>query len=130
MSADEQTPDERAFTELFQRLPSEPPPLGFRDAVMSRIARRRRHPWEWVAAAAVAIPNLLFLAWQLLEHGEELAVAMTSLTNTLLGVEEWSPTASVYVDGMLLLAVALVGLAGLLVTHVLVAEDRARLRAA
>lgn len=130
MTRDEQTPNERALTELLQRLPSEPPPRGFRDAVMSRIARPRRHRWEWVIAAAVAIPNLIFLTWQLLEHGDELAIALTSLTDTLLGVQEWDPSASLYVDGMLLLAVALVGVGGLLVTHVLVAEDRAALRAA
>lgn len=130
MSLDEQTPRERALTELFQRLPSEAPPLGFRDAVMARIARERARRWEraLVLAAAVAIPNLLFLLWQVLDSGEELSRAGASLMDALLGMEQWDAGTSVYVDGIVLLAVALLGLTALLVTQVLVAHDRGRLR--
>jgi hypothetical protein len=126
MSGEEQTRTERLFTELFHRLPTEAPPLGFRDEVMARLARERSRRWEWIVAAAVAIPNLLFLLWQLVEGGEEIGAAIASLTNALLGVEEWDAGVSVHVDGLLLLALAFVGLAGLLVTHALLAEERSR----
>lgn len=126
MSREEQTRTERLFTELFQRLPTEAHPLGFRDEVMARVARERSRRWEWIVAAAVAIPNLLFLLWQLVDGGEEIGAAIASLTNALLGVEEWDAGVSVHVDGLLLLAVAFVGLAGLLVTHALLAEERSR----
>jgi len=126
MSREEQTRTERLFTELFQRLPTEPPPLGFRDEVMARVARERSRRWEWIVAAAVAIPNLVFLLWQLVEGGEEIGSSIASLTNALLGVEQWDAGVSVHVDGLLLLAVACVGLAALLVTHALLAEERSR----
>lgn len=127
MTEEEQTPLERRFTELFHRLPVEAPPLGFRDTVMSRIERRRHsRRWEWILAAIVAVPNLLFLLWELLARGEELTAAVSGLTGALLGTEEWDASAGVYVDGLLLLAIAFVGLAALLVTHALLAEERAR----
>ena len=121
---------ERAFTELFQRLPTEHAPLGFRDAVMARLAREsaRRWRWEWLAAVAVAIPSLIFLLSTLVEHGDELADGLGSIANALLGLEDWDASTSVYVDGIVLLAVALVGIAGLLVTHALLAEERTRSR--
>lgn len=132
MSHEEQTPVELAFTVLFHRLPAEPPPVGFRDAVMSRLAKQSSRRWEWVAAALIAVPNVLFLIWQLVARGDELADALSFLTNALVGVEEWDASGFVFVDGLLLLAVALVGVAGLLMTHALIADERSRsgLRAA
>ena len=121
---------ERAFTELFHRLPLEPLPFGFRDTVMARIAtssvRSRRR--EWIAAAAIALPNLAFLLWAALASGPELVAALGGVANVLLGLEEWDASAAVYVDGLLVLSVALVGLAALLVAHALLGQDRARPR--
>lgn len=128
MNEDEQTPLERSFTELFHRLPTEPPPIGFRDRVMSRIVREPSRRWEWIVAAVVAVPNLLFLIWQLIDRGDELTAAASALANTLLGVEEWDQSGFVFVDGVLLLAVAFLGIAGLLVTHALLADERSRPR--
>ncbi len=128
MSREDETPFERAFTALFQRLPTEPPPIGFRDAVMARIARQRSRRWEWILAIVVAAPNLLFLVWQLVARGDEVSSAAVALTNALLGIEEWDASGFVFVDGLLLLAVGLVGLAGLLVTHALLADERSRSR--
>jgi hypothetical protein len=121
---------EKAFTELFHRLPLEATPLGFRDAVMTRVRRERSRAWrwQWIVAAAVAVPNLLFLAWEFLDRGDELALAFAGVTNALLGVEQWDAGASVYVDGLLLVAVALVGLAAMLATHALLRVDQARPR--
>ncbi len=128
MNQEELTPIERSFAELFHRLPTEPPPLGFRDAVMARIARERSRRWEWIFAAALAVPSVFFLLWELLDRGDEIVDAVSGLANALLGVEQWDATSSVYVDGLLLLAVALVGIAGLLVTHALLTEERSRSR--
>jgi hypothetical protein len=127
---DREKRDEAAFTELFHRLPLEPTPLGFREAVMKRIAstRARSWRWEWVAALIIAVPNLLFLLWTFSESGDDIALAVRGVTNALLGVEEWDASASVYVDGLMLVAIALVGLAALLATHALLAAERSRSR--
>ena len=127
---DRDTNVERTFTELFQRMPTEHAPLGFRDTVMARIAAEsaRRWRWEWLAAFAVAIPSLIFLMSTLIEHGDELGDGLGSIANALLGLEDWDASTSVYVDGIVLLAVALVGIAGLLVTHALLAEEQTRSR--
>lgn len=123
-----QTPAERSFTELFQRLPTEPLPLGFRDAVMARLARGRSRRWEWIVAAVIAIPNLAFLVWELLDRGGEFTDAVGGLVNALLGTEPWDASSAFYVDGLLILAVAFVGLAGTLLTHALLAGEPVRSR--
>ncbi len=128
MSRAEQSPSELAFTELFRRLPVEPPPIGFRDSVMAQIVRQARSPWEWIVAAALAFPSLLFLLWQLLERGGELTDAFAALMNAVSSVDDSDAGRVVFVDGSLLLAVALLGLAGLLVTHALLAGARSRPR--
>jgi hypothetical protein len=120
---DEQTRTERAYTELLQRLPSAPVPLGFREKVMTRIGRERSHSWEWLLAAVVGIPNLIFLAWELVGRDGELSFAVDNLA-ALLASEEWSSDASFAVDGTVLLALALVGLAAMLMTHALVIGRR------
>jgi len=124
----DETRTERAFTELFERLPLEPTPRGFRDAVMARLRRERSWRWEWIVAAAVALPNLIFLLWEFADDGDAFANAFGSVAAALLGIETWDAGASVYVDGFVLVAVALVGLAALLVTHALLAEESARSR--
>ena len=123
-------PMERAFSEIFHRLPLEPTPLRFRDAVMARLAttQARTWRWEWVVAAVIAVPNLLFLFWDLADRGDDLVAAFGGLTDALLGAESWDASVSVYVDGLLLVAIAFVGLAALLVTHALIAEEKARSR--
>jgi hypothetical protein len=128
--SEDQTALERDFTQLFHRLPLEATPLGFRDAVMGRIAtsRARGSRWEWVLAAIIAVPNLLFLLWNAVDAGDDLLAAIGGVTNALLGLEDWDASASVYVDGFLLLAIAFVGLSALLATHALLAEDRSRPR--
>jgi hypothetical protein len=121
---------EIAFTELFHRLPLEPTPLGFRDAVMSRISvnAARSSRWEWILAALVALPSLAFVVWNVMDNGDEIAAALGMLANALLGIDEWDASSSVYVDGVLLVAIALVGVAGLLVTHALLSDEQQRSR--
>jgi hypothetical protein len=124
----DETRAERAFTELFHRLPVEPLPLGFRDTVMSRItaSASASSRWEWVVAAVIAIPSGLFLLWSVLENGDDFAAAFSGFGSALLGLDEWDASSSIYVDGLVLVAVALVGIAGLLVTHALLTEEPRR----
>ena len=80
---DDLEPDERALHRVLARTPPVAPPIGFRDAVMSRV-REQRTVWEWVIAAILAVPSLAFLGWQLVENGDDfvdgswLRVALTA----------------------------------------------------
>lgn len=118
--------DERTFTNLFQRLPREPAPPQLRERVMTRIARERRHHVpEALVALALALPSLAFLGWELLARGGDLAEATTSLFDAIWG--EWQSGELVFfVDGLSVLAVAMLGLAGVLLTHALLADVRPR----
>ncbi len=129
---DEQTPAERAYSELFHRLPTRPLPADFRRAVMARIAAETARPWEWIVAALLAIPNGAFLVWVAIEHGAEISQTLANLVDALLLPEQWSGETAFYVDGLVLLAVALCGAAAMLVTHALIFSNgtRARVRAA
>lgn len=126
---DEQTPAERAFTELFQRLPARPLPVGFRDTVMARIsAKRAPRPWEWVVAALLAIPNGAFLVWVAVVHGAEVAQTFANFADAILVPEAWAGDSGFYVDGLVLLSVTLVGVAAMLVMHTLLAAEAVRPR--
>ena len=96
----------------------EPLPVGFRDAVMRRISADRGVAWEWIAAAALAVPSLGYLIWAVLVHGADLANGMDRVIAAAQGLEDASSTAF-FVDGLLVIAVALVGLGSLIATHAL-----------
>jgi hypothetical protein len=68
-------PAERRTHELLASVPPRALPLGFRDAVMRQVASRRT-AWEWIVAAALALPSLGFLAYQFATHGDEFAGAL------------------------------------------------------
>src|SRR5439155_859635 len=57
-------PAERRTHELLANVPPRALPLGFRDAVMRQVAGGGRMTWEWIIAAALALPSLAFLAHQ------------------------------------------------------------------
>lgn len=118
--------DERTFTNLFQRLPREPAPPQLRERVMTRIARERRHRVpEALVALALALPSLAFLAWELAAQGGDFALAVTSLFDAIWG--EWQSGELVFfIDGLSVLAIAMLGLAGMLLTHALLADVRPR----
>jgi hypothetical protein len=122
---DEQNRAERAYTELLQRVPPSPLPLGFRDAVMRRIGRERAPAWEWLSAAVIGLPNLVFLVWELTFGSGELPATFEGLMG-IFASEEWSSETTFSVDGMVLLALALVGFAAMLMTRALVIGRRGR----
>ncbi len=120
--------DERAMTALFQRLPTQPAPPGLRDVVMARIARERvRRAPEAIVAAVLALPSLLFLLWELTVR-VDLGAAVSALFDAL-STEGQTGELVFVVDGLMVLALAMVGLAGVLLTHALLADvERHELR--
>lgn len=96
----------------------EPLPVGFRDAVMRRISADRGVAWEWIAAATLVVPSLGYLIWAVLVHGADLANGLDRVITAAQGLEDASGTAF-FVDGLLVIAVALVGLGSLIATHAL-----------
>lgn len=111
---DDESGEEQSFDELFKRLPTSPLPTGFREAVMARVARdRRRSTWEVLVATVLAVPNLIFLTWELGARGDEFGAALSGMLDAVGG----EGAVNFYVDGVVVLSVALLGMAGLLMTH-------------
>ena len=117
-------PDERDLHFVLSSVPPQAPPVGFRDRVMGRIAERRVG-WELLVAALLALPSLAFLARQVVESGEEFAAA---LVNILTAASSETASASFFIDGLTVLAVALVGVACVLAAHALFASGPSRRR--
>jgi hypothetical protein len=111
-------PEEREVDYILSAIPPQAPPFGFRDAVMRRVVERRVG-WEWLVAALLALPSLAYLARQLAESGEDFAAA---LTNIVMAASSTSTTASFFIDGLTVLAVALVGVACVFAAHALMAS--------
>ncbi len=107
-------PSERRTHELLAAVPPRALPLGFRDAVMRRVAGARPKAWEWIIAAALALPSLAFLVHQHITHGDEFAAA---LNNVMAAAVAETAGAFFFVDGATVLALALVGIASLLAAH-------------
>ncbi len=118
-------PDELALHAVLSAVPPQAPPLGFRDAVMRRVAAERRVGWEWLVAALLALPSIAFLARQVLVSGEEFIAA---ITNVILTASSDASNASFFVDGLVILAIALVGIASVLAAHALLASAPRRHR--
>ena len=110
-------PDERALHHVLSAVPPQAPPFGFRDAVMRRVVERRLG-WEWLVAALLALPSLAFLARQIVESGEDFAAA---LINVMTAASTGAANASFFIDGLTVLAVALVGVACVFAAHALLA---------
>jgi hypothetical protein len=117
-------PDERDLHFVLSAIPSQAPPVGFRDRVMRRVVERRIG-WELLVAALLALPSLAFLARQIAESGEDFAAA---LVNVLGAASSETASASFFIDGLTVLAVALVGVACVLAAHALVASATGRHR--
>lgn len=107
-------PDERRTQALLGNVPPRALPLGFRDAVMRQIAGGRPSVWEWVIAAALAVPSLGFLAHQLTTHGDEFAAAFNNVT---AAASTDAAEAFFFIDGATVLALVLVGVASLIAAH-------------
>jgi len=107
-------PAERRTHELLASLPPQALPLGFRDAVMRQVAGARPTAWEWIVAAALALPSLGFLAYQFTTHGDEFAAALNNVT---AAASADTAEAFFFIDGATVLAFALVGIASLIAAH-------------
>ena len=117
-------PDERDLHFVLSSVPPQAPPVGFRDRVMRRVVEQRVG-WELLVAALIALPSLAFLARQLAESGEDFAAA---LVNVLGAASSETASASFFIDGLTVLAVALVGIACVLAAHALIASTPSRRR--
>jgi hypothetical protein len=111
-------PEERDLHYVLAALPPQALPVGFRDMVMRRVADRRVG-WEWLVAAVLALPSLAFLARQLAESGQDFAAA---LANVMTAASSGATNASFFIDGLTVLAVALVGIACVFAAHALIAS--------
>ena len=107
-------PEERATHRLLSAIPPQTLPLGFRDAVMRRVTGDPSVGWEWIVAAVLALPSLAFLAFQVATRGGEFAAA---LNNMLLAATSDTSQAFFFVDGLTVIALALLGLASLVAAH-------------
>ena len=117
-------PAERGTHELLASVPPRALPLGFRDAVMRQVASPGRMTWEWIVAAALAIPSLAFLADQLVTHGDEFSAA---LINVIVTAAADTADAFFFIDGATVLALVLVGVASLIAAHAAIAAPRRRI---
>jgi hypothetical protein len=111
---DDLEPAERGTHELLASVPPRALPLGFRDAVMRQIASTRPTAWEWIVAAALALPSLGYLAYQFVAHGDEFAAALNNVT---AAASADTAEAFFFIDGATVLALALVGIASLIAAH-------------
>ena len=109
--------DELAIHRLLSAVKPEPLPLGFRDGVMKRV-RSDSAPaiWEWLIAAAFALPGLAYLAWRLAMNGGELTASLSSILTAAAGVG-LTGTAEVAIDGLAVMSFALVGAASVIAAH-------------
>ena len=112
---DDLEPDEQDLHRLLSSVPPLAPPIGFRDAVMAKV-EERRVTWEWIVAALFAFPSLAFLVRQLVVHADEYARAISNVANAASGD---ASDAFFFVDGLTVIALALLGLACALAAHAL-----------
>jgi len=117
-------PEERDLHYMLSAIPPQSPPVGFRDAVMRRVGERRVG-LEWLIAAVLALPSLAFLARQIAESGGDFAAA---LVNVVTATSSDATEASFFIDGLTVLAVALVGVACVFAAHALIASTPRRRR--
>lgn len=114
---------ERPTHLLLASVPPQPLPLGFRDRVMQRVAVRPVPMWEWLLAAALALPSLAFLVYQVATHGDEFATVFNNVVSTAAAE---NAEAFFFVDGTTVLALMLIGVASLLAAHAAIAAPARR----
>ncbi len=119
-------PDERDLDLLLAAVPPIALPFGFRDRVMSRL-QQRRVAWELIIAALFALPSLAYLVRLVLVHGEDFAQAMA---NVVTAASSQTSDAFFFVDGLTVIALALLGALFAFAAHALVVETPRRARTA
>jgi len=107
-------PAERAIHQVLSAVAPQALPLGFRDAVMRRVAAREGVGWEWIVAGVLALPSVAFLVYQVATHGDEFTAA---LNNVMTAASAESADAFFFVDGTTVLALAILGIASLIAAH-------------
>jgi hypothetical protein len=107
--------DEVDLHRLLAGAPPESPPIGFRDTVMASL-RERRVAWEWIVAALFALPSGVFLARQVIVNGQDFAEAMA---NVMTAASSETSDAFFFVDGLTVIALALLGIACAFAAHAL-----------
>ncbi len=108
-------PDERALDRVLSAAVPVAPPIGFRDSVMRRVrAERPRTTWEWIVATALALPSLAYLAWELAANGSDF---VDGLSNAFAAAQGTQAEEFFFVDGLVVLAVALIGVASVVAAH-------------
>lgn len=117
-------PAERGVHRALASAPPRPLPFGFRDAVMTRVRRERRVTWEWIVAVVLALPNLAFLARQVAVHGQDFAQA---IGNIVSATSAETSEAFFAVDGLTIVALALLGISCALAAHALANSATTRL---
>ena len=108
-------PDEAALDRLFAGVPPVAPPVGLRDSIMRRVRGDGQPTVEWALAAILGLPSLAFLLWELVTGGLGLDSALASL----MTVSASADSAFFFVDGMVVVAFALLGLGALVSSHAL-----------
>ena len=107
-------PAERAIHQVLSAVAPQALPLGFRDAVMRRVAAGGGVAWEWIVAGVLALPSVAFLVYQVVTHGDEFT---TALNNVMTAASAESADAFFFVDGTTVLALAILGIASLIAAH-------------
>jgi len=107
-------PAERAVHQLLAAVPPQALPLGFRDAVMRRVSARGAGMWEWIVAGVLALPSVAFLFYQIATHGDEFT---TALNNVMTAASAESADAFFFIDGAMVLALVILGVASLIAAH-------------
>lgn len=111
-------PSERPTHDLLTSVRPQALPHGFRDRVMQRVAGQSVAWWEWVIAAALAVPSIAFLVHQVATHGEEFT---SVLNNVVSATTADSADAFFFIDGTTVLALTLIGAASLIAAHAAIA---------
>jgi len=114
--------DELALDSLFARVPPAAPPFGLRDRVMARLLERRVL-WEWIVAALFAIPSVAYLTRLVLVHGDDLSA---TVANVMSASSSGAGDAFFFVDGLTVVALALLGIASAVGAHALVVSETRR----
>jgi hypothetical protein len=107
-------PAERPVHRVLSAVLPQPLPIGFREQVMRRISGQGVSAWEWILAAVLAVPSLAFLAFQLLDRGDEFAAA---INNVVVAASSDAADAFFFIDGTTVLALVLLGIASLIAAH-------------
>ncbi len=108
--------DGAALDRLFAMVPPVAPPIGLRDSVMRRVRGDGSPIVEWALAAILGLPSLAFLLWELFTGGLGVENALASVMTVSASATD---SAFFFVDGIVVVAFALLGLGALVGSHAL-----------